>query len=75
LLALAGVSCGIALGATIPVEVMCDSPGIGQLAWKAAMARDLPLLVTLTLLIAAVTLSANLAADLLAPNFPGKEPA
>jgi peptide/nickel transport system permease protein len=63
LVALAGVSVGIALGAAIPVEVMCDSPGIGQLAWKAALARDLPLLVTLTLVIAAITLSANFLAD------------
>jgi ABC-type dipeptide/oligopeptide/nickel transport system permease component len=42
-LALAGVSATIALSAAIPVEVICDSPGIGQLAWQAATARDLPL--------------------------------
>jgi peptide/nickel transport system permease protein len=74
LVALAGVSVGIALGAAIPVEVMCDSPGIGQLAWKAALARDLPLLVTLTLVIAAITLSANFVADAFAPASPGRRP-
>lgn len=55
LLALAGVSFSIAFGALIPVEVVCDLPGIGQLAWKAALGRDLPVLVTLTLLVTAIT--------------------
>ena len=59
LLALAGVSFSIAFGALIPVEVVCDIPGIGQLAWTAALARDLPVLVTLTLLVTAVTVAAN----------------
>jgi len=36
-----------------PIEVICDVP-LGQLAWKAALARDLPLLVVLTLLVAIV---------------------
>ncbi len=64
LLALAGVSLGIAFGAAIPIEVLCDFPGIGQLAWKAALARDLPVLVSLTILVAAVTQLANSASDL-----------
>jgi ABC-type dipeptide/oligopeptide/nickel transport system permease component len=45
------------------VEALCDSPGIGQLVWQAAMARDLPVLVPLTMLAAAVTCAANLCAD------------
>jgi len=61
---LAGVSVSMALGAAVPMEVICDSPGIGQLAWQAALARDLPLLVNLTLLVTLVTLAANAAADL-----------
>jgi peptide/nickel transport system permease protein len=64
LLALAGVSLGVAFGAAIPIEVLCDFPGIGQLAWKAALARDLPVLVSLTILVAAVTQLANSASDL-----------
>ena len=40
LLALAGVSVSIALGAAIPVEALCGIPGIGQLAWQAALGRD-----------------------------------
>ncbi len=59
LLALAGVSFSIAFGALIPVEVVCDIPGIGQLAWKAALGRDLPVLVTLTLLVTAITVAVN----------------
>jgi peptide/nickel transport system permease protein len=64
ILALAGVSVSMVFGAAIPVEVICDSPGIGQLAWQAALGRDLPLLVNLTLLVTAVTLLANLSSDL-----------
>ena len=58
-LALAGVSVSMAFGAAIAVEVVCDFPGIGQLAWKAALARDLPLLVTLTMLVTLATQMAN----------------
>jgi len=63
LLALAGVSANMALGAAIPVEALCDSPGVGQLVWKAALARDLPVVVNITILIAAITASANLLSD------------
>jgi peptide/nickel transport system permease protein len=66
LLALAGVSVSIAFTAAIPVEALCDLPGLGQLAWKAALSRDLSLLVTLTMIVAVVTLAANSLADLLA---------
>jgi ABC-type dipeptide/oligopeptide/nickel transport system permease component len=49
------------------VEAVCDLPGIGQLAWKAALGRDLELLVNLTMIVTMVTLLANSAADLI-PN-------
>ncbi|HEY3625750.1 MAG TPA: ABC transporter permease [Terracidiphilus sp.] len=65
LLALAGVSVCTAFAAAIPVEVVCDLPGIGQLAWKAALSRDLGLLVNLTMLVTLIALAANAAADLL----------
>lgn len=64
LLALAGTSVTLALGAAIPVETICDSAGLGQLAWKAATARDINLLVPLILTVSAVTLLANTVADL-----------
>src|SRR6266404_3081273 len=66
LLALAGVSVSIAFTAAIPVEALCDLPGLGQLAWKAALSRDLYLLVTLTMMVAVVTLVANSLSDLVA---------
>jgi len=58
-LSLLGVSITIALGAAIPAEVLCDSPGLGQLAWKAAVARDIAPLLTLTWLMTAITFTAN----------------
>jgi peptide/nickel transport system permease protein len=66
LLALAGISVSLAFAAAIPVEVLCDLPGIGQLAWKAAMGRDLALLVNLTMIVTLITLVANTGAELLA---------
>ena len=68
LLALAGVSVAMAFAACIPIEVICDMPGIGQLAWKAALGRDLYLLVNLTMIVTLITLVANAAADLAAPR-------
>ena len=65
LLAVLGLSVTVAFGAAIPVEALADSPGLGQLAWQAALGRDLPLLVVITLLITAVTVLANSAAELL----------
>ena len=62
--ALLGVSITLAFTATIPVEVICDIPGLGQLAWKAALARDLPLLAAMTLIVTGVTLTANTTAGM-----------
>lgn len=59
LAALLGVSITLAFTAAIPVEVVCDVPGLGQLAWKAALARDLPLLAAMTLIVTGITLTAN----------------
>lgn len=73
LLALAGVSVSMAFAAAIPVEVLCDLPGIGQLAWKAALGRDLPLLVNLTMIVTLVTVLANSAAGLAAPGRRGAQ--
>jgi peptide/nickel transport system permease protein len=64
LLALAGVSVSLAFAATIPVEVLCDLPGISQLAWKAALSRDLVLLVNVTMIVTLITLVINSAAEL-----------
>jgi len=65
LLAVAGVSVSIAVGAAIPVEALCGLAGVGQLAWQAALARDLPLLINITILVTLVTLLANSGADVI----------
>jgi peptide/nickel transport system permease protein len=65
LLAVAGVSVSMAVGAAIPVEALCGLAGVGQLAWQAALARDLPLLVNITVLVTLVTLLANSSADVI----------
>jgi peptide/nickel transport system permease protein len=59
LLSLFGVSITIALGAAIPAEALCDSPGLGQLAWKASVARDTAPLLAITWLLTAIAFSAN----------------
>ena len=66
LLAVAGVSVSVAMGAAIPVEALCGLAGVGQLAWQAALARDLPLLMNITILVTLVTLLANSGADVIA---------
>jgi len=59
-----GVSLSMGFGAAIPIEALCDSPGIGQLAWQAALNRDLPLIMTVTLLVTVITVGANSLSDL-----------
>jgi peptide/nickel transport system permease protein len=73
LLAVAGVSVSVAIGAAIPVETLCGMAGVGQLAWQAAISRDLPLLTNLTILVALATLLANSGADLLGHALRGQE--
>lgn len=63
LLALLGVSVNLAFGAAIPIEVICGRPGIGQLAWEAALSRDLPLLVNVTMTVTLLTVAANAVSD------------
>jgi peptide/nickel transport system permease protein len=56
--ALASLSIVTALSALVPVEVIFNVPGVGQLAWNAALNRDLPVLLAVTILMAlAVTFS------------------
>jgi peptide/nickel transport system permease protein len=62
--ALIAASLSMAVGAIIPIEAICDAAGLGRLAWQAAMSRDLPLLVNLTMLIALVTTAAMAIAEL-----------
>jgi ABC-type dipeptide/oligopeptide/nickel transport system permease component len=63
ILAAGAVSTGIGFAAAVPAEVVCDWPGLGHLAWQAALGRDLDLLVWITLAITAVSATASTAAD------------
>jgi peptide/nickel transport system permease protein len=51
LTALLGVALVLAFGSAIPIETLCDVPGIGSLALQAAISRDMPLLCGLALII------------------------
>lgn len=64
LLALLGTTVVVGFTTTVPVEALCDIPGIGQLAWKAALGRDAVLLVNLSMIVAMVSLAANSVAGL-----------
>ena len=68
LIALGAASASIAIGAAIPIEAICDVPGLGRLAWNAAMARDLPLLVNLTMLVAVATTVATAVSEMANPK-------
>jgi peptide/nickel transport system permease protein len=58
LAALAPLSIVTALSALVPIEVIFNIQGLGQLAWNAALNRDLPVLLAATLVMAlAVTFS------------------
>lgn len=62
--ALTGLAVTLAFASSLPIEAICDIPGIGQLAWQAALSRDLPLLVGITMLVGVVTLTVHSLADL-----------
>lgn len=61
--ALTSVAASVALSACVPLEMILDQPGIGQLAWQAALARDLPLLVVVTWILAAFLMLLSAVAD------------
>jgi peptide/nickel transport system permease protein len=65
LLAVVGVSASLAFSASIPMEALCDVPGVGSLAWQAALSRDFPLLVNVTMLVALIVLAANALSEIL----------
>src|SRR5260370_13440156 len=59
LVALLGTSASMGFGTAVPIEALCDSAGIGQLAWYAAINRDLPLIMNLTLIVTLITVACN----------------
>ncbi len=61
--ALASLSAVTALSALVPVEVIFNVPGLGQLAWNAALNRDLPVLLAVTMIMALGVTLAGVSAD------------
>ena len=57
--ALASLSIVTALSALVPVEVIFNVPGLGQLAWNAALNRDLPVLLAATMIMALAVMLAG----------------
>lgn len=53
------------VGGLVVIENVFNYPGIGQLLLQAALVQDVPLLEVLVLIIAAILMLSNLAADLL----------
>lgn len=64
MLALTSVATGVAVSACVPLEMILDQPGVGQLGWQAALARDLPLLVIVTCILGAFLMILSACADL-----------
>jgi ABC-type dipeptide/oligopeptide/nickel transport system permease component len=63
LAAVMAASVTLAIGISVPVEVICDTPGLGQLAWRATLGRDLPVLLAVTLCMAACSIAAACISD------------
>ncbi|HUB18408.1 MAG TPA: ABC transporter permease subunit [Acidobacteriaceae bacterium] len=64
--ALASLSIVTALSALVPVEVLFNVPGLGELAWNAALNRDLPVLLAVMVLMALAVSCSGIAAPGLA---------
>ncbi len=68
--ALASLSMVTGLSALVPVEVIFNVEGLGQLAWNAALNRDLPVLLAVTLLMALAVALSGMNPD--PPDRPGE---
>jgi peptide/nickel transport system permease protein len=72
IVALIAVSVTLGFSASIPIEVYMDVPGLGQLAWRAALGRDMPVLIAVTLLLATVTVGCNLISELVSEGIKAR---
>ena len=63
LVALSMLSIVMALSALVPVEVQFDVPGIGQSAWNAALNRDMPVLLAVSIIMAIAFTASGLLSD------------
>jgi peptide/nickel transport system permease protein len=60
-----GLSIPFLVSGSVVVETIFSWPGMGQLLWRSALARDLPLVLGITLVGAAAVILGNLVADVL----------
>ena len=60
-----GLALPVLVSGSVVVETIFSWPGMGQVAFNAARARDVPLILGVTLVGAAAVVAGNLAADLL----------
>ena len=63
LLTLLGLTVATAFAATLPIEVISDVPGLGQLAWQGALGRDMYLVVDVTVLVTFFSVTATVITD------------
>lgn len=68
-LAFVGLQAGFLLGGAVVVEAVFAYPGVGRLAIEAANDRDIPLVQTFVVVLAALIVGINLVVDLLARWF------
>ncbi len=68
--ALASLSIATELSGLVPVEVIFNVQGLGQLAWNAALNRDLPVLLAVTMIMALAVIASGMAID--HPDQPGE---
>ena len=61
----------VTFGFAVALETFCDVPGLGQLAWLAAQQRDLPVLVSLSLIVLGITAICGSLSQLLGPRAAG----
>jgi peptide/nickel transport system permease protein len=69
LVAVMAASVTLAIGLSVPLEVVCDAPGLGQLAWRATLGRDLPLLLAVTLCMAVCSITAASVSDMVSARW------
>jgi len=62
-----GVQLPQIIGGSVVVETLFSWPGLGQLAVDAALRRDTPLILGVTILVASIVILSNLVVDLLYP--------
>jgi peptide/nickel transport system permease protein len=62
---LLGLSLPFLISGSLVIEVIFSWPGMGQVLWRAALARDLPVIMAVTVLGASAVIAGNLVADLL----------